>query len=837
MGKKKKTSVIKNYFRFILIALALILFVISTSISIAMEIEIRGIYEDAESKYLEQTIDHLNDTTNQFILSFDTTLGQSKVSLNTTSQFIASKYFSEKGEELYTKSTATTNGTDSIVYINGSVDMNIDRMSNIGHYDFNNDGLNDLDTPGGLIYGDILNNLTISGELYLQINASIEGKLTDDASIAIYAVKEANKTVIDITEEYNIYFNDTFDSEWISEWNKNNSKIIESIRDKLEGVDYDYLETYVLLRSPSHDSIITIHQNAALSRFEGCINGTINGTLSALLYANFNGTMGGFVDFRPYELYRFLIASKSDLVQWVYFATPFYFLIFPYAPNYQLYTQPTEAGSANYQWTERAWYNQIIEQEAKHNNTGTESHFSSIGVDYTNRNLFISLGQVIYDFENIFQGILVLDFNLDYISNVMELSITAEDYSLFTDSTGEILLAPEYFYNTSRQPKEEFPSQNIKDIGNEQMQNAVDDALNGKEGHIITDLNGTEYLILYKPIKSIKWYFFHFTPIELLEAEFQPILTALRTQMREIELALLLISFGVISVTGITLLLVNKRTQKYIEMFLENIRTVSKGDFSVSFDANELSKRNELTELFYEFENMAIRLEKSLQEEKNARFLADLSLDLFTHDLGNYHQAIQGYLELLLLDENIGDQQKKLIQNTLRVLLKAELLRNSVKQIIDLDEMDIKKPIKWVDIINDALEALEYSYSEYTIDVKLLFDKAKEIKGNKYLIDILTYLFEYVITKSNQYSITLIINIEDKRAIGGEYHHVTIDALGITIPDSEKEEIRKVEDGRRVKGLRFVLIQLFVKAYGGTFHIEDIQEGSRFTFSVRDETS
>lgn len=834
MGKNKKTSVIQNYFRFILIALALILFVISTSISIAMEIELRGIYGDAQSKYLEQTIDHLNDTTNQFILSFDTTLGQSKVSLNTTSQFISRKYFSEKGSELYTNTNYTMNGEDSIVYINASVDMQIDRMSNIGYYDFNNDGLNDLHTPGGLIYSDVLNNLTISGEFYLQINASIEGQLSDGASIAIYAVKNANKTVIDITEEYNIHFNDTFNNKWIIEWNKNNSKIIESIRDKLEGVDYDYLETYVLLRSPSHDSIITLHQNSALSRFEGCINGTIRGTLSGVLHAKFNGTMDGFVDLRPHELYQFLIASKSDLVQWVYFATPAYFLIFPYAPNYQVYTQPSTAGGSDYQWEERAWYNQIIEQEAKQNNTGSTSHFSSIGVDYTNRNLFISLGQVIYNFENTFQGILVLDFNLDYISNVLELSITEEDYSMFTDSTGEILLAPEYFFNTSRQPKEEFPSQNIKDIDNEQMQNAVDDALNGKEGHIIIELNGTEYLLLYKPIKSINWFFFHFTPIELLEAEFQPLLTALRTQMREIELALLLISFGVIGVTGITLLLVNKRTKKYIEMFLKNIRTVSKGDFSVSFDGNELSKMNELTELFYEFENMAIRLEKSLQEEQNARFLANLSLDLFTHDLGNYHQAIQGYLELLLLDETIGEQQKKLIQNTLRVLLKAELLRHSVKQVINLDEMNPKTQVKWVDIINDALDALKYSYSEYTIDVKLLFDKAKEINGNKYLVDIVTYLFEYIITKSDQYSIGFVINIEDKRMIGRYYHIVTIDSLGIKIPESEKEEIRKVEEGRRVKGLRFILIHLFIKAYGGTFHIEDIQEGTRFIFSVRD---
>ncbi len=824
---------------YIVLVLFILMFLINGTIILVMELRIKNISQEASEEYLQAKIQSMNVSTYQFVQSFDHLVGGLKLELNNTVMTIRNQLFSNEANNIYEHSSIMFNDTDEYVYVNASLEMEVDREDNLGFYDYDNNGINDFETTGSSLYGDVDSQLNVSGEFYLQVNASFEGELSNQSSVLIYAHRGDEVLTINITEYYINDYSNSFNNQFLNLWNQDNYTFPLELEEELTLLDVDYLDTFFLIKEPYTDTNCSIVSSGLKSRIEGCINGTLFGQYNGLIRGNLNGTASGFIDTRPKDMYDMMLPLLNPVLQWVYFATPNYILIFPWFPDYG---NSSPLGlSADFDWTRRPWYSELHAAEDASTNKGLESHFSDLGVDYVHQNIFISLGQAVYNETSDFQGFWVLDLNLDYLMNTLELRITDDDYSLIINVDKEILLSPQYAANVSRKPKEEFPTENMEDYENPDLQECVNDVINFQTGYRIFTHNETLYLLLYQPIYSIPWFMLHFSPFDLVMEDFDPILDTLLKNMRSLEVVLIIVSISIIGFVGTVSLFFAVKFTNYAVTLLNGMKAISDGDFSVSFDVSEKRRLNEVSEVYFAFEEMALKLDESIRKERESAHLAELAMDLFTHDLSNYHQAILGYLELAKMNGLDSKENLKHIDQSIRVLKRADEVKDRIRKLSGLEKFSepfIQRTLG--SYIDSAITTIEKTYPDYIITIVRDFDSKIEITANEFIEDVFTNIFENSIHSAKNHQIDFKIAATRTKKNQKNFWEISIEDNGKGISDERKEQIlSSFETGQRIRGLGMMFIYRIVKAYEGSIRLEDriegdYSQGAKIIFSIRD---
>ena len=680
------------------------------------------------------------------------------------------------------------------------------------------------------------------GYIAFQINASIKGELSSSGKICIYAHKNLTRIPIDITEYYKTDFNNSFSNEWLVQWNNNETAFPQGIEDALDSIEPDYLETYMLVIDSNVENNITILSSTKKSRIEGCINGSIVGGFKGIIEGKINGQAKGIIDLRPKIITDTFLPLLDYFLNWVYFATPDYFIIFPYAPDYRYPNMPEL--SADFDWLQRPWYHEIFEQEQ--NATlhgippGSKSYFSKLGIDYVFNNLFISLGQAIYNETGGYEGIYVLDFNLEILMNVITLHLTNEDFNLICNSQGDILISPEYLQNISRKPKEIFPTENIYHQEYKSIIDVFNLALQSLNGHQILTINNTEYVVIYGAITSINWYMLHFSPLELILEDFNSIYTSMLNQLGVIRTILLVGSVIVITIVGTIALLVVRNFNSYLQKLMSGIHLLAAGDYSVSFEIGTKKQVDEFTEVLLAFEEMSIKLEEAMVKEKESSYIANLTLDLFGHDLANYHQALRGYLDLLSgFSEVKKPQITGIIKAMESIFERLESLRKKVARLQAIDHLGTKREkISIERIIQTAINKIYSLYPDYEIKIEKNYSKDLSIMANDLLIDVFEHLFDNSLKYAQEKKITFWISIKQEMTNIGLKTIFIIEDNGKGIPDALKESILySFKTGYRIKGLGLVLVYKIIKKFSGELIIEDriannYRSGSKITFWI-----
>ena len=835
----RRTRLARRLALYVVGLLFILILLIDGSIILLMELRLNKISSDASDKYLDAKIQSMDVSSYQFVQSFDQLIGGMKIELNNTVQAISHSYYSKGSNLIYEHNFIQFNKTDEKFYANGTLDLYLDRDKYPSYYDYNHDGVNDYDTPGGMLFGDVLTQLNITGTVYLQVNASFSGQLSPNGTILLLGVKEGQNVNIDITEYFTPLFSNTLNSTILDQWNKRLYSFPSALNDTLESMELDYLQTYFLIRDDQINGIGIIKSEGEKSRIEGCLNGTLNGEYSGIIQGNVNGSISGHTDLRLKEMYNYMIPMLNPVLQWVYFATPNYFFTYPWIPDFR--SDFHLGNTADYDWTQRPWYGELLDAEAKSEHKGMESHFSKLGVDYTLQYIFISLGQAIYDENSDFVGFWVMDINLDYLMNTLELDITAEDFSLIINQDKEIVISPQIAANTTRKPKEEFPTTNIDDYPNEDLHECVTAVLNYESGYKILTYNSTEYVVLYKPISSIPWFMLHFSPLVLVMNEFSPTLTTLQSNMRILELILVLVSFAIIVGVGILSTYLAVNFSKYAVRLLDAMRAVSEGDYSVSFDVSHERNIHEISEIYFAFEEMALKLEESSRKEREAAHLAELAIDLFTHDLSNYHQAILGYLEMAKMASDDPKQINDLINNAIRIINRANTVKDKIRKLSGLEKTtEPYTKRKFSEYIDEAFEVVKNSYPETKIILEKNFDENIEIYANVFLVDVFSNIFDNALQSIKTDSIKFSIQISHLQLKQGDYWQITIEDNGSGISDDVKNQIfQSFDSGIRIRGLGMMFIYRIIKAYEGTIEIKDRIEGdytkgTKIIFTIRD---
>jgi len=815
----KKVNLARQWVLSTILTVSFSLFIIMGSNTLILETRIQGLTQSTFDKYLESKIESMELSSYQFASSIDSLFEGYIVSLNNTAKYISHQLYSNESLEIYEKNYLEFTNSDETLYLNGLINASVSREEKIGYLDFYNDGTNIMDTPGLVITGKIKNTISIQGIITVQTNASLSGELALNSSLLLF-YSEPNSSLfsVDISDLFQSYFNNSFNVTLLGSWNEDPNLIPQVIKSRINFTEFSFFKEYYVLNSPKMSNI-TLTKELEISKIDGCIEGYILGQYKGILKGNINGVLSGSIDLRPKYIYQHFPSLRQSFLQWVYYATPNYFIIYPYYPNYfdpeHLLTLTIE-----FNWLKRPWYNEILAQEINETRKGVKAHFSSLGVDYVLKNLFISLGQAIYNSTD-YQGLLVQDFNLDFLKNALELRITQEDFNWLVDNSGNILYSPEYFEKENVSILTPYPTSNVFKLNNSALSNSFLAAKAGELSHIELTFNETSYLVFYRELASPDWWMIHFSPVDLILEEIQPLINEMEKNFRNVEVMLLVTLFVILSIVGSIEIFLTRNYTKNLTKLRNAIDRVSSGDYSVSFDFNR-EKLNEITEVFFLFEEMAIKLNDSIEKEKQSTILANLALDLFIHDIGNYLHALNGYLELVSLRSET-EEMKSLLEKIRRVLEKTERLRD---RIIVLRSLSSKKmtytKVNLKQQIAKALENVKIFYPQFMIDYVQLFEDNFSIYVCNYFTDLLENIFEFFVKQSQTKKVSLQIDAVEKE----KHLEIIIEGKGKGLSHSRKTQIQEeLATGRRLSDFNLITAYMIVKRSGGSMVIEDMVEG------------
>ncbi|MFW9794752.1 MAG: ATP-binding protein [Candidatus Thorarchaeota archaeon] len=215
------------------------------------------------------------------------------------------------------------------------------------------------------------------------------------------------------------------------------------------------------------------------------------------------------------------------------------------------------------------------------------------------------------------------------------------------------------------------------------------------------------------------------------------------------------------------------------------------------------------------------------KQHEEAKARAEFFNDLMAHDLNNMHQGIMSSLELILANDELSDNLRKIAENALNQVNRSVSLINNVKKfsIINKEDLILEK----TDPAESLIAAVQTVYQSFpnqkiTIDMNLTAG-IYCIMANEFLQDVFYNLLHNAVkfTESDEVHITVNSSLTDE----GEFLRLDFEDCGVGIADRLKESILTgiEERVRRVSGVGLTLVKQIIDQYNGKVWVEDRVKG------------
>ena len=229
--------------------------------------------------------------------------------------------------------------------------------------------------------------------------------------------------------------------------------------------------------------------------------------------------------------------------------------------------------------------------------------------------------------------------------------------------------------------------------------------------------------------------------------------------------------------------------------------------------------------------------EKIIKEKKHSELL----VDLITHDIGNYHQIIQGSLGLVISlvkknKTNVSPQDGEKISSLLNTA-KTALTRSQsfVDNIRRLERLYRQKDLKLIsrnvpDAINSAYSTVErtlYNNNPHGKKITLsIVHDGDPVNINMMAEDLLDEIFINLFSNTVKYTdlseVKIDVIINDYFIGGTKYWMITISDNGTGIPDSIKKELfERFYSKAKGGGLGLSIVRALVERYNGKVWVGD----------------
>lgn len=237
----------------------------------------------------------------------------------------------------------------------------------------------------------------------------------------------------------------------------------------------------------------------------------------------------------------------------------------------------------------------------------------------------------------------------------------------------------------------------------------------------------------------------------------------------------------------------------------------------------------------------AIKHKESQEIIKKEHYRAELYLDLLGHDIDNRNQAVISFLELLLLDKDLKNKQKKFINKAIEQAYGVSDLVNNV-QILSNLKLNKFKVVKadLSSLLKDTVEKITLENPGRTIKINWTLPKED---SNIITNELLAEAFNHILSNAIKFdrNNTVEIDIICEETENGNFWKVQFMDRGPGVSDHFKEKIfQRLEtrdDSIQGAGLGLAIVNEVMKKCGGLVFIEDripnnYRKGSNFVLLI-----
>ena len=230
----------------------------------------------------------------------------------------------------------------------------------------------------------------------------------------------------------------------------------------------------------------------------------------------------------------------------------------------------------------------------------------------------------------------------------------------------------------------------------------------------------------------------------------------------------------------------------------------------------------------------SIAVENSKMYERQVLAANEIALlnDLMTHDINNFNQGIMGYIELLLQDKRLDDNQRKYADRALlQVRNNARLIDNirklaKVRMMSDAEfvPMDLQKTV------SEAAEAVAKANADKKIIlISQLVSDTYYVKANDYLHELFQNIISNAVKFDSSKRVRVEVSVTEEATASGASWVVSVADRGRGIPDDRKnavfERFATGITGVKGFGLGLSIVKSIVDKFGGRIWVEDRIKG------------
>jgi len=230
----------------------------------------------------------------------------------------------------------------------------------------------------------------------------------------------------------------------------------------------------------------------------------------------------------------------------------------------------------------------------------------------------------------------------------------------------------------------------------------------------------------------------------------------------------------------------------------------------------------------------SIAIENTRVYEKQVLAVNEIALlnDLMTHDINNFNQGIMGYIELLLEDKRLDDNQRRYAERALLQVRNNARLIDNIRKLAKVRAMT-GEDFALTDVhtaVAEAITNVTKSMTERKITVVSTIPPATHyVMANQFLSE----LFFNVISNAVKFDVSqrarADVNIAEESSSQGEFWVVSVTDRGRGIPDDRKkvvfERFATGLTGVKGFGIGLSIVSALVDKYGGRIWVEDRVKG------------
>jgi PAS domain S-box-containing protein len=206
--------------------------------------------------------------------------------------------------------------------------------------------------------------------------------------------------------------------------------------------------------------------------------------------------------------------------------------------------------------------------------------------------------------------------------------------------------------------------------------------------------------------------------------------------------------------------------------------------------------------------------------------------DLMTHDINNFNQGIMGYLELLLQDSRLHENQRNYAERALiQVKNNARLIDNmrTLAKVRTMDERDFSAEDVGA-AVNDAIGVVSRTYQNKRISMVSAIPCGKHfVRANIFLRELFVNVLSNAVKFDQSRRVKVEMTIDPESAHDGEYWLVSVTDRGRGIPDDRKkavfERFATGVTGVKGFGLGLSIVSTIIDKFGGKIWVEDSVKG------------